>query len=182
MTLQDIEDHIRELMDEESGSPDWITLTPSDNSIHIHFKGGCNPFEIDNTQPNERGEYTNAITLRGRDCQYLTLYHGEKVFDADLQKTVIWMSRVSSYGEYVDTEDKHHVYAILAAPHEVSGARIFIREKLEDDIHGEIAGDLYHIENLAKNLTLPIEQGLRLRLLQRVADFTRTMICTSVKR
>lgn len=180
MTESQLEAYIRELAEEDGITIEEMDLDAYGEGFVLTLKAEGNPLSEDSYFGRDNKDL--IVPLRGRECKYHSLRTGEATLDLPVRMTAIWVAKVEAWDEYTDAPDTHHIEARIVPTGEAEEARSLIRKEFEEQIIGEIAGDLYQVSTLFEQLALPIEDHQRQTLIKKLSEMTRTTLCLSTRK
>lgn len=149
---------------------------------NIVMKASGNPFSSDNFGDEEGQEL--LVPLRGRDCKYHSARLGSARFEEWQEEKGIptgwraeWCSSVEAWDEYTDTPDIHHINAWMGPEAASSEPRRAIRKEFEQDLVGELSGDLFLVVNRLHHLSIPLDEHQKEALKGYVSTIMRSITC-----
>tara|TARA_B100000929_G_scaffold162440_1_gene128540 strand:- start:530 stop:1072 length:543 start_codon:yes stop_codon:yes gene_type:complete len=179
MTEAEIETHIRGLAEDDGISIEEIDISCSDIGFSLTLKAEGNPLSEDSFFGADNKDL--VVPLRGRECKYHSLRMGEARLDLASSFTAVWVAKVEAWDEYTDAPDTHCIEAYIVPTDKADEARKRIRKEFEEQLVGEIAGDLYQVSTLFEHMSLPIEEHQRESLIKKLSEMTRTTLCLSTR-
>jgi len=183
MNAQRLEQIIREIGDENGVVVEQMEICPDGSKgWHIHMKADGNPFSDEDFGDDPGQEL--LVPLRGRECRYQSSrlgsagvegFRAENGLPADWRME--WHSRVEAWDEYTDAPDIHRIAAWIGPETESARPRAAIRREFEQDLVGEIGGDLHMVTRLVSHLSLPVEQHQKDAIKGAISTIMRRTTC-----
>lgn len=183
MKSAELESIIREIADENGTAIEEFDCTANpDGGWDIAMKADGNPFSNEDFGEDEGQEL--LVSLRGRECQY----HSTRLGSAPFEEWQIgqgipegwraeWTSNVSAWDEYTDTPDTHRISAWIGPECSSTKPRTQMRAEFEQNLVGELAGDLFLVTSRLRHLTLPLPEHQKQSIKDYAATLMRSIAC-----
>lgn len=183
MKPAEMESIIREIAEQNGTVIEDFDCIPNPNDgWNITMKADGNPFSKEDFG-EEKGQEL-LVSLRGRECQYHSTRLGSAPFEEWQHGKGIpegwraeWTSNVSAWDEYTDAPDTHHISAWIGPENSSAKPRSQMRAEFEQNLVGELAGDLFLVASRLKHLTLPIPDHQKQSIKNYAATLMRSIAC-----